>query len=178
MGEQMIRSRCGRVRSVRALAMVGAAALLALGACATNDGADPLPFTRLPGQGVFLIVSDLHFDPFADPAIVKELVAADVQAWPAIFESSKLPGFAQYGNDSNYPLMASALEAARRILPRPDFVLYPGDYLAHEFERSPGDDRRRSARVGSFRQSCACRRFVDQCGPGAIAHAEGSPDAT
>jgi hypothetical protein len=114
--------------------MVGVAALLPLGACATGAGTDALPFTPGPGQGVFLIVSDIHFDPFADPAIVKELAAADVQAWPAIFESSKEPGFAQYGSDSNYPLMASALEAARRILPRPDFVLYSGDYLAHEFE--------------------------------------------
>ena len=134
MGQQTMRSRCGTARSARVLAMAGVAALLPLGACATNDGTDLLPFTPGPGEGVFLIVSDLHFDPFADPAIVEELAAADVQAWPAIFESSKERGFAQYGSDSNYPLMASALEAARRMLPRPDFVLYPGDYLAHEFE--------------------------------------------
>jgi sphingomyelin phosphodiesterase acid-like 3 len=30
--------------------------------------------------------------------------------------------------------MSWALEAARRLLLRPDFVLYPGDYLAHGFE--------------------------------------------
>jgi hypothetical protein len=50
-----------------------AAALWPLGALA-----DAPPFTPGPGQGVFLIVPDIHFDPFADPAIVKELAAADV----------------------------------------------------------------------------------------------------
>ncbi|MGH6901810.1 MAG: hypothetical protein ACREIR_03625, partial [Geminicoccaceae bacterium] len=122
------------VRLARALALAAAAPLLALGACAVDDGDRALPFAPGPGQGVFLIISDIHFDPFADPAIVEELVAADVDAWPGIFERSQAKGFAQYGSDTNYPLMTSALEAARRFLPRPDFVLYPGDWLAHEFE--------------------------------------------
>jgi sphingomyelin phosphodiesterase acid-like 3 len=115
----------------RALAI---AALLALGACAADEPAGALPFTPVPGQGVFLIISDIHFDPFADPAIVDALVDADVDAWPGIFEGSEQSGFAQYGHDANYALMESALDAARGILPRPDFVLYPGDYLAHGFE--------------------------------------------
>ena len=123
----------GDARVASALAAV-AAVLLPLCACATNDGAGALPFAPGPDQGVFLIISDIHFDPFADPAIVDELVASDVEGWRAIFESSREQGFAQYGSDSNYPLMSSALEAAARLLPRPDFVLYPGDYLAHHFE--------------------------------------------
>jgi sphingomyelin phosphodiesterase acid-like 3 len=123
-----------KVRLARALALAAAAPLLALCACAADDGADALPFAPGPGQGVFLIISDIHFDPFADPAIVEELVAADVHAWRGIFERSQKKGFAPYGSDSNYPLLRSALEAAGRLLPRPDFVLYPGDYLAHEFE--------------------------------------------
>ena len=81
-----------KVRIARALAMAAAAPLLALGACAADDGADALPFAPGPGQGVFLIISDIHFDPFADPAIVEELVAADVDAWPGIFESSQAEG--------------------------------------------------------------------------------------
>jgi sphingomyelin phosphodiesterase acid-like 3 len=125
---------CGKVPVARDLALAAAAALLALGARAADEGAGTLPFAPGPGQGVFLIVSDIHFDPFADPAIVEELIAAEVEAWRGIFESSREKGFAQYGTDSNYPLMTSALEAARRLLPRPDFVLYPGDWLAHEFE--------------------------------------------
>jgi Calcineurin-like phosphoesterase len=121
------------VRVARALALAAAAPLLALCACAADDGADALPFVPGPGQGVFLIISDIHFDPFADPAIVEELVAADVDAWPGIFERSQETGFAPYGSDTNYPLLRSALEAAQHLSPRPDFVLYPGDYLAHGF---------------------------------------------
>jgi sphingomyelin phosphodiesterase acid-like 3 len=123
----------GDVRVASALA-AAAAVLLPLCACAADLGAETLPFAPAPDQGVFLIISDIHFDPFADPAIVDDLVAADVDGWRAIFESSKEQGFAQYGSDTNHPLMSSALEAAMRLLPRPDFVLYPGDYLAHGFQ--------------------------------------------
>jgi sphingomyelin phosphodiesterase acid-like 3 len=121
-------------RIAKTLALVAAAGLWSLCACAADDHANHLPFAPGPGQGVFLLISDIHFDPFADPAIVGELVAADVHAWRGIFEGSRATKFAPYGSDSNYPLMRSALEAARRLLPRPDFVLYAGDYLAHEFE--------------------------------------------
>jgi hypothetical protein len=115
----------------RSLAMVAAGLLPAAQAA---DEVPALPFAAGPGQGLFLVVSDIHFDPFADPAIVKDLVAADVGDWPGIFERSKMPGFAQYGADANYALMTSMLEAARKLLPRPDLVLYSGDHLAHHFE--------------------------------------------
>jgi sphingomyelin phosphodiesterase acid-like 3 len=118
---------------VHALSIVAAAAL-PIGALAADEGPGALPFAPGPGQGVFLIITDIHFDPFADPVIVEELVAAEVGAWPDIFASSEQQGFAQYGSDANYPLMMSALEAARRALPRPDFVLYAGDHLTHHFK--------------------------------------------
>jgi sphingomyelin phosphodiesterase acid-like 3 len=116
----------------RFLAIVVATGL-PLGACTADRGQDALPFAPGPGQGLFLIVTDIHFDPFADPALVDRLIAADVDAWPGIFESGQ-QGFAQYGSDANYPLMMSALDEARELLPRPDFVLYAGDYLVHQFE--------------------------------------------
>jgi hypothetical protein len=122
---------CRKARVAPPLAL---AAALLLCACAADDRPAELPFAPGPGQGVFLIVSDIHFDPFADPALVDALVASEVDAWHAIFESSKERGFAPYGSDSNYPLLSSALDAAARLLPRPDFVLYPGDWLAHEFQ--------------------------------------------
>ena len=124
-----------RIRTVRALAIA-----IGVGACATSEQAD-LPFAPGPDQGVFLILTDIHFDPFADPAIVDELVEADAAAWPAILESGQ-QAFAQYGSDANYPLMMSALGKARQVLPRPDFVLYAGDYLVHGFETkfAPYDD--------------------------------------
>lgn len=131
--DRLTGSPSGNGQRMRALVLAATAGLLPLGVVA-DQGPDVLPFTLGPNQGVFLIITDIHFDPFADPAIVEQLVASDVHDWRGIFESSKEPGFARYGSDSNYPLMTSALEAARRLLPRPDFVLYAGDYLAHEFE--------------------------------------------
>jgi sphingomyelin phosphodiesterase acid-like 3 len=109
------------------------AAGLPLAACATGERADP-PFAPGPGQGMFLILADIHFDPLADPDIVPELVAAEADAWRSILASSRERGFAQYGSDANYPLLRSALAEAKRLLPRPDFVLYAGDYLVHGFE--------------------------------------------
>jgi sphingomyelin phosphodiesterase acid-like 3 len=117
------------------------AAALALAGCATSERVDA-PFAPRPGQGMFLILADIHFDPLADPAIVPELVAADADAWRSILARSKEPGFARYGSDANYPLLRSALAEARRLLPRPDFVLNAGDYLVHGFEIkfAPYDD--------------------------------------
>jgi sphingomyelin phosphodiesterase acid-like 3 len=121
----------GAMRTLVARALVIAmAAALPMQSLADQDLA--LPFEPGPGQGLFLILSDIHFDPFADPAIVHELVEAEVEAWPAILERSE-KGFAQYGSDANYPLMRSALRAAAGLLPQPDFVLYAGDHLAHHF---------------------------------------------
>lgn len=116
---------------VRALAIVAAG--LSPAALAADE-VPALPFAPEPGQGVFLVITDIHFDPFADPALVEQLVAAEANAWPGIFESAGQQNFAQYGSDANYPLMTSALDTAGQLLPRPDFVLYAGDYLVHEFE--------------------------------------------
>ncbi|HEX2059353.1 MAG TPA: hypothetical protein VHK90_01300, partial [Thermoanaerobaculia bacterium] len=57
----------------------------------------------------FLSVSDIHFDPFADPAIVAKLEAADVAQWDAILASSTVTAFSTYGSDLNDPLLRSAL---------------------------------------------------------------------
>ena len=84
-------------------------------------------------QGFFLIITDIHFDPFADPSIVTRLEAAPLDQWRAIFESSHRKAFAKYGSDANYPLMTSAIEAARLDGIKYDFILYPGDYLSHDF---------------------------------------------
>ena len=119
-----------RIWIARALAMI--MAVLSPGAFAADELPAP-PFTPGPGQGLFLILTDIHFDPFADPALVDRLVAADVDAWRGIFASGQ-QAFAQYGSDANYPLMMSALDVAKKLLPQPDFVLYAGDYLVHRFE--------------------------------------------
>src|SRR6266849_639293 len=84
----------------------------------------------------FLAVSDIHFNPFADPAIVAKLEAADVSQWDAILTSSTVTTFSTYGSDVNDPLLRSAIGEMRTQLPSPAFVLISGDFLAHDFDKS------------------------------------------
>ena len=84
----------------------------------------------------FLSISDIHFDPFADPAIVAQLEAADVSQWDAILASSAVKTFSTYGNDTNDPLLRSALGEMQRQLPSPAFVLISGDFLVHKFDKA------------------------------------------
>jgi 3',5'-cyclic AMP phosphodiesterase CpdA len=85
--------------------------------------------------GNALLISDLHFDPLADPDIVKRLIEAPVSDWETIFSSSKQVGYARTPNDANYPLIKSALSAAA-AQSSVDFVVATGDYLRHNFEQA------------------------------------------
>ena len=84
----------------------------------------------------FLSVSDIHFNPFADPAIVTKLEAADVSQWDAILASSTITAFSTYGSDLNDPLFQSALGEMQKQIPSPAFVLISGDFLAHDFDKN------------------------------------------
>ncbi len=83
-----------------------------------------------------LIVSDIHFNPMADPSLVGDLAAADPAQWETILEQSKLTRFSQYGEDTNWWLLRSALNQMRATLPHPAFIMIPGDLLAHEFPQT------------------------------------------
>ncbi|HVR41104.1 MAG TPA: metallophosphoesterase, partial [Thermoanaerobaculia bacterium] len=84
----------------------------------------------------FLSVSDIHFDPFADPAIFAKLEAADVSQWDTIFATSTVKTFSSYGSDINQPLLQSAIGAMREQIPSPAFVMISGDFLAHSFNKT------------------------------------------
>ncbi|MFL6231774.1 MAG: metallophosphoesterase, partial [Thermoanaerobaculia bacterium] len=84
-------------------------------------------------MGTFVVLSDIHFDPLYDPELVPQLQAADARQWQRIFESSKVTQLSNYGADTNYPLLKSALASLRCRTPEPDFVLISGDFLRHGF---------------------------------------------
>lgn len=84
----------------------------------------------------FLSVSDIHFDPFADPSLVAQLEAADVSQWKTILASSKSTAFSPYGSDLNDPLFRSALAEMKRRVPSPAFIVISGDFLAHKFDQT------------------------------------------
>ncbi|HEY4591153.1 MAG TPA: metallophosphoesterase [Thermoanaerobaculia bacterium] len=83
--------------------------------------------------GTFVVLSDIHFDPLYDPELVSQLQAADARQWLRIFESSKVTQLSNYGADTDYPLLKSALASLRGRTPEPDFVLISGDFLRHNF---------------------------------------------
>lgn len=84
----------------------------------------------------FLSVSDIHFDPFADPSLVPKLEAAEVSQWDSILSSSTATAFSTYGSDINDPLFRSAIGEMQKELPSPAFVLISGDFLAHDFQKT------------------------------------------
>ncbi len=91
-----------------------------------------------------LFVSDIHFEPFWDPAKAKELAAAPVGEWKTILaapESADREGrFAELqetchakGVDTSEVLLESSLRAMREDASRAKFVIVSGDLMAHAF---------------------------------------------
>src|SRR5215813_1318228 len=119
-----------RISAIRTI--VVAAGLLALAASPRATSAAQLPFTPAAGQGVFLHLSDIHFNPFADPSILRRLIAAPVEQWAAIFRASKSTPFWDKKQDTTFPLLTSMLAAAKG--PAYDYVLSTGDILSHDFK--------------------------------------------
>ncbi len=96
----------------------------------------PATFAQIgPASGRVLLISDVHLDPLADPAIVKQLIAAPVPQWEAIFDSSQQKSFSAYGSDTNYRLLVSTLAATAAQAPF-DYVVFSGDALRHNFSRA------------------------------------------
>ncbi|HWE84525.1 MAG TPA: hypothetical protein VG267_06245 [Terracidiphilus sp.] len=92
-----------------------------------------------------LFVSDVHFDPFWDPAKAAALVAAPERSWRSILEaapsSDREQRFAALeqscrmrGTDTSYPLLASALTQMRAHAAEIRFVSVSGDLMAHQFD--------------------------------------------
>ena len=89
-----------------------------------------------PGTGMFLLLSDIHFDPYADSAIMEQLGAKPLGGCQAAASTS----FSKLGSDTNYPLLKSTLDnvvatAAEKHI-HYDYVIVTGDLLAHQFDVS------------------------------------------
>ncbi|MFZ0911932.1 MAG: metallophosphoesterase [Candidatus Korobacteraceae bacterium] len=91
---------------------------------------------RKNAAGRLLIASDVHFNPMADPSLVADLAAADPSQWETILQRSKVMGFSSYGQDTNWWLLRSALDAMVRAEPHPALVMFTGDLLAHDFPKT------------------------------------------
>jgi len=92
-----------------------------------------------------LMVSDIHFDPFYDPAKVNELARSPAKDWEAILarkdSSSQESDFQYLGNacalrgvDTPYSLFSSAVQAMHRDAGNAAMIIFTGDTLAHRFD--------------------------------------------
>jgi sphingomyelin phosphodiesterase acid-like 3 len=91
-----------------------------------------------------LLISDIHFDPFHDPARVQQLVDSPVSQWRSILTAPLSPNQQQAfaalqercharGVDTPYTLLQSSLQAMRTRQPDAKFITASGDLIAHSF---------------------------------------------
>ncbi len=114
-----------------------------------------LPVVALPAQAQSpthaantvpaLLLSDIHLDPFHDPAKFSALLAAPATGWAAILYAPPSPtqaaDFAHLqetcgarGIDTPAALLQSSLHAAHQQQPHPLLVTVSGDLMAHQFD--------------------------------------------
>ena len=90
------------------------------------------------------LLSDIHFDPFHEPAKVRQLAQAPVSQWRSILSarpfSNQEEAFAALqqscharGVDTPYVLLRSSLEAMRERQPNAKFMIVSGDLIVHNF---------------------------------------------
>lgn len=106
--------------------------------CAASATAQTKPSAGwlVPHRGTFLSLSDIHFNPFADPAVVPQLISSSPESWDEVFGQSTVTHISTYGEETNYNLLVSAFKQMYYACPFPDFIMIPGDLLAHDFRSS------------------------------------------
>ena len=114
----------------------------AIGLQSLTHGTPAPPFTPDSNEGVFLVVTDIHFDPFTDASIVPRLqegqpTGTGHHSWEQIFAGGT-QSWPRWRSDANYTLTRSALDTIHDLGMDYDYVLYTGDYLDHTFERQFG----------------------------------------
>lgn len=80
-------------------------------------------------------LSDLHFNPLANPALFPSLVSAGADQWQSIFDKAQSAAPAApstFGGDTNYPLLVLTLSALKQNLGSSPVVLFSGDVLGHD----------------------------------------------
>ena len=152
--------KAGVVRELAALSVLcGCFAGLAAGVRAQSAAAPGKPGASTVEA---LFVSDIHFEPFWDPAKAARLKAAPVGEWNAILAAPEAADrearFADLqktckarGADTSYPLYESSLRAIRADARGAKFVVLSGDLIAHDFsckfetvflKATPGEHRK------------------------------------
>jgi sphingomyelin phosphodiesterase acid-like 3 len=112
---------------------------------AVASAQSPAPSKSVPATVPALFLSDVHLDPFADPAKVTKLNAVPASEWPAILSApasaTQQQDFAALaktcptrGTDTSYVLWQSSLAAIHSNAAKAQFITLSGDLLAHSFD--------------------------------------------
>ncbi|MBI1331651.1 MAG: hypothetical protein GC165_02105 [Armatimonadetes bacterium] len=80
-----------------------------------------------------LLISDVHFNPVADPSLLQQLIKAKVDQWETILQPTASQPWSSYGSDSNYALMTASFQSAAQNKPF-SLVIFTGDILCHTFK--------------------------------------------
>jgi sphingomyelin phosphodiesterase acid-like 3 len=144
----MTQSQSIRTRLI-ALAACALAAALPLAAQSPHK---PAPIAKASATIPALFLSDIHFDPYADPALVPKLDAAPSAQWPTILATPASPTQKEdlaalnracpvRAADTSETLWQSSLRAIRaqaagpsHAASHPAFAVITGDFLAHDFD--------------------------------------------
>lgn len=135
----MLRNLAGGILCAFALCCVAGICLAAHAAPGQNH-----PARTVHASVRVLMVSDIHFDPFWDPAKVVEL-AKPGSNWNAILSAAPSAERAQRyaalqerchvkGADTSYALLESSLRAMRAYAAGAKFITVSGDLMAHGFD--------------------------------------------
>jgi len=123
---------------------VGAALAQGSPPAATNHKSPALSGQAAEGTVPALLLSDIHFEPFWDPAKVPQLAAAQVSEWKAILAAAPSPDQQQRfaalqqtcharGADTSFALFDSSVKAMRKPAAGAGFVAVSGDLISHAF---------------------------------------------
>ncbi len=83
-----------------------------------------------------IVFSDIHFNPFYDPKLFPALVTADPGQWASVFQTSEITAPSAWGADTNYPLLAVALESIKQNLGASPLIIFTGDIIGHNFPKT------------------------------------------
>jgi sphingomyelin phosphodiesterase acid-like 3 len=124
--------------------VVLAAVVVAMGVSAGVAQGKAAVGAKTPDNVKVMMLSDIHFDPFHDPAKVAQLITTPASGWDAVLAEPSATQAADFaalqtschakGMDTPYVLLKSSLKAERDVESKPLFVTVSGDLMAHQFD--------------------------------------------
>lgn len=82
---------------------------------------------------VVLSLTDIHFNPFQDTVVVKQLIQAPPTEWDDIFKQIEADKIAIYDEETTPQLLSLLLKSMKTKEEGITAILFTGDILAHEF---------------------------------------------